>query len=157
MNQITRYHRFTTVPPRRPEIKVKSYYSGYHNLTLVTLTVVWGVRVCRRISVSRVRYCIDAKDNHLHPNHVYHLNPSENSPIANVAILTMTIPFPLQEALRDSITSGTFVDTKFWLFSKRTSRPGRVGQPKPLFVNGHVAKRVPRLASRALTSAVWDT
>ena len=62
----------------------------------------------------------------------------------------MTIPFPLQEALRDSITSGTFVDTKFWLFSKRTSKPGRVGEPKALFVNGHVARRVPRLASRAL-------
>jgi len=56
----------------------------------------------------------------------------------DVATLTMTsIPFPLQEALRDSITSGTFVDTKIWLFSKRTSKPGRVGEPKPLFVNGH--------------------
>jgi len=86
---------------------------------------------------------------------VYHLNPSESSPIANVATLsTMAIPFPLQEALRDSITPGTFVDTKFWLFSKRASKPGRVGDPKPLFVNEHVAKRVPRLASRALTSAV---
>ena len=69
--------------------------------------------------------------------------------------LTMTsIPFPLQEALRDSITSGTFVNTKFWLFSKRASKPGRVGDPKPLFVNERVAKRVPRLASRALTSVV---
>ena len=82
---------------------------------------------------------------------MYHLNPSENSPIANVATLTMTIPFPLQEALRDSITSGTFVDTKFWLFSKHASKPGRVGDPEPLFVNGHVVRRVPRLASRALT------
>jgi len=85
---------------------------------------------------------------------VYHLNPPENPRILDVATLTMTIPFPLQEALRGSITSGTFVDTKFWLFSKRTSKPGRVGEPKPLFINGHVAKRVPRLASRALTSAV---
>jgi len=67
-----------------------------------------------------------------------------------IATLTMTIPSPLQEALRDSITSGTFVDTKFWLFSKRTSKPGRVGEPKALFVNGHVVRRVPRLASRAL-------
>jgi len=87
---------------------------------------------------------------------VYHSNPSESSPIANVATLTMTIPFPLQEALRDSITSGTFVDTKFWLFSKRASKPGWVGDPKPLFVNGHVVKRVPRLASCALTSVVRD-
>jgi len=83
------------------------------------------------------------------------LNSSENSRILGVVTLIMTsIPFPLQEALRDSITSGTFVDTKFWLFAKRASKPGRVGEPRPLFVNGHVAKRVPRLASRALTSAV---
>jgi len=68
--------------------------------------------------------------------------------------MSMIIPLPLQEALRDSITSGTFVDTKFWLFSKRTPKPGRVGEPKALFVNGHVAKRVPRLASRALTPVV---
>ena len=73
-----------------------------------------------------------------------------------VATLTMTIPFPLQEALRDSITSGTFVDTKFWLFSKRASKPGRVGDPKPLFVNGHVAKRVPRLASRTLNDQLSE-
>ena len=86
-----------------------------------------------------------------------HLNSSEISPIVNVAALTMTIPFPLQEALRNSITSGTFVDTRFWLFSKRASKPGRVGDPKPLFVNGRVAKRVPRLDSRALTSIVRDT
>jgi len=61
----------------------------------------------------------------------------------------MTIPIPLQEALRDSITSGTFVDTKFWVFSKHSSRAGCVGEPKALFVNGHVAKRIPRLGSRA--------
>ena len=69
----------------------------------------------------------------------------------------MTIPFPLQEALRDSITSGAFVDTKFWLFSKRSSKPGRVGEPRPLFINGRVAKRVPRLASRMLSSFVQVT
>jgi len=116
------------------------------------LTVVRGVRVCRHICVSL--YCIAAKDNQPRPNHVYHLNSSESSPVAKVATTNMTIPFPLQEALRDSITSGTFVDTKFWLFSKRASKPGRVGNPKPLFVNGHVARRVPRLASRALTLVV---
>ena len=69
--------------------------------------------------------------------------------LVDIATLTLTIPSPVQEALRDSITSGTFVDTKFWLFSKRGSKPGRVGEPKSLFVNGHVAKRVPRLSSRA--------
>ena len=60
----------------------------------------------------------------------------------------MTIPIPLQEALRDSITSGTFVDTKFWVFSSRRSNSGRVGAPKPLFVNERVARRVPRLGAR---------
>src|ERR1700743_2290122 len=59
----------------------------------------------------------------------------------------MTVPIPLQEALRDSITSGSFVDTKFWLFSKRTSNPGRIGGPKALFVNERVAKSVPRLGA----------
>ena len=59
----------------------------------------------------------------------------------------MTVPIPLQEALKDSITSGSFVDTKFWLFSKRTSNPGRIGGPKALFVNERVAKRVPRLGA----------
>jgi hypothetical protein len=61
----------------------------------------------------------------------------------------MAIPIPLQEALRDSITSGTFVDTKFWVFSKRSSKTGRVGGPKALFVNGHVVRSVPRLGARA--------
>lgn len=61
---------------------------------------------------------------------------------------TMTIPIPLQEALRDSITSGTFIDTKFWVPSKRGPKSGRVGEPKALFVNGHVVRDVPRLGAR---------
>ena len=74
---------------------------------------------------------------------------SNNSSTVDVAILVMSVPIPLQEALKDSITSGSFVDTKFWLFSKRRSaNPGRVGVPKALFVNGRVAKRVPRLGTR---------
>jgi len=104
---------------------------------------------CYVSGATGVRCCIDAKNNQPHPNLVYYSNSSKNSRVVDVATLSMTIPFPLREALRDSITSGTFVDTKFWLFSKRASKPGRVGEPKPLFVNGHVAKRVPRLASRA--------
>ena len=59
----------------------------------------------------------------------------------------MAIPIPLQEALRDSITSGIFVDTKFWVFSKRGSKTGRVGGPRALYVSGHVAKQVPRLGA----------
>ena len=60
----------------------------------------------------------------------------------------MDIPIPLQEALRDSITSGKFIDTKFWVFSKRSSKSGRVGEPKALFVNEHVVRSVPRLGAR---------
>ena len=61
----------------------------------------------------------------------------------------MTIPTPLQEALSSSITSGTFIDTKFWVFSERGSKPGHVGEPKALFANGRVAKHVQRLGSHA--------
>ena len=60
----------------------------------------------------------------------------------------MTIPIPLQESLRDSITSGSFVDTKFWVFSKANSKSGRVRAPKALFFNERVARRVPRLGAR---------
>ena len=77
------------------------------------------------------------------------LNPQHlKKPALASLTLTMTIPTPLQEALRDSITSGTFVDTKFWVFSKRGSKPGRIVGPKALFVNERVAKRVPRLGAR---------
>jgi hypothetical protein len=69
----------------------------------------------------------------------------------------MTIPFPLQEALRDPITSGTFIDAKFWIFSKRGSKTERIGEPKALFVNGHVAKRIPRLASRVSSPVAEGT
>ena len=65
----------------------------------------------------------------------------------------MTIPIPLQEALRDSITSGTFIDTKFWVFSERCSKPGRVGKPKALFANGHVVRSVPRLSARTFVNS----
>jgi len=61
----------------------------------------------------------------------------------------MGIPLPVQEALRDSIASGKFVDTKFWVFSKRSSRSGRVGEPKALFANGHVVRNVSQLGARA--------
>jgi hypothetical protein len=66
------------------------------------------------------------------------------------------IPIPLQEALRDSITSGTFVDIKFWVFSKRASKAGRVGEPKALFVNGHVVRSVPRLGARTFVLSGYD-
>ena len=78
----------------------------------------------------------------------------DSSRVADITTSSMDIPIPLQEALRDSITSGTFVDTKFWVFSKRNSKLGRVGEPKALFVNGHVVRSVPRLAAR--TFALLD-
>ena len=61
----------------------------------------------------------------------------------------MDIPIPLQEALRDSITSGAFIDTTFWVFSKRGSKPGHARDPKALFMNGRVVRSVPRLGARA--------
>ena len=76
------------------------------------------------------------------------ISNNSKSKTVDVATSAMSIPIPLQEALKDSITSGSFVDTKFWLFSKRSSNPGRVGAPKALFVNGRVAKRIPRLGAR---------
>ncbi|KAF9793441.1 hypothetical protein BJ322DRAFT_1155521 [Thelephora terrestris] len=54
----------------------------------------------------------------------------------------MTIPIPLQEALKDSITSGTFVDTKFWVFSKRGSNPGRRVPRLGALLNGTKTKNL---------------
>ena len=65
----------------------------------------------------------------------------------------MDVPLPVQEALWDSIASGTFIDTKFWVFSKRSSKAGRVGEPKALYVNGHVVRSVPRLGARTNVSS----
>ena len=76
---------------------------------------------------------------------------NSSSKTADVATLVMSVPIPLQEALKDSITSGSFVDTKFWLFSKHDHDAGRVGGPKAVFVNGCVAKRIPRLGVRTTT------
>ena len=63
-------------------------------------------------------------------------------------------PNPLQEALRDSAASGTFIGAKFWVFSKHGFKRGRIGGPKALFVNGHVTKRVLRLDPVRLPSEV---
>ena len=99
-----------------------------------TFTMFMGfVDVFLYLQRSTCRYHIDAKDDY-------------------ILTWTMTIPLRLQESLRDSITSGTFVDTKFWLFSKRGSKSQPIGEPKALFVNAHVVKRVPRLSSCAIAS-----
>lgn len=53
----------------------------------------------------------------------------------------------LHAALNDSITSGRFIDTKFYVFSRR-DRSGRVGTPKALFANSRVLATVPYFETR---------
>ena len=48
------------------------------------------------------------------------------------------------------------MDTKFWVFSKHSSKPGHVGEPKALFTNGHVTERVQRLGSSAVVLLTYS-
>lgn len=48
----------------------------------------------------------------------------------------------LREALNQGISSGNLIDTKIILFSHRDSS-GRICQPKALYANSHVLKKVP--------------
>ena len=48
----------------------------------------------------------------------------------------------LREALNEGISSGSLVDTKLILYSRRDSS-GRVCRPKALYANSHVLKTVP--------------
>ena len=59
----------------------------------------------------------------------------------------MTQPEVLHAALNDSITYGRFIDTKFYVFSRR-EKSGRVGTPKALFANGRVLRTVPYFETR---------
>ncbi|KAF9650014.1 hypothetical protein BDM02DRAFT_1689797 [Thelephora ganbajun] len=54
----------------------------------------------------------------------------------------MDPPHFLLEALNDSIVSGTLIDTKFYVFSRREAS-GRVGSPRALYCNGRVLNTVP--------------
>ena len=54
----------------------------------------------------------------------------------------MDPPHFLLDALKASIASGTFIDTKFYVFS-RLDASGRVGSPRPLYCNSRVLKTVP--------------
>jgi len=69
----------------------------------------------------------------------------------------MTLPQALEEALFDSLTTGIFVDVKFYAFSQRTSS-GRVRCPKPLFANSHTLQTVPYFRARKGSSvfSLWD-
>jgi len=58
----------------------------------------------------------------------------------------MDPPQFLLDALTDSITSGTFVDTKLHVFSRR-ERSGRVGSPRALYCNSRVLNTVPYLSA----------
>lgn len=63
----------------------------------------------------------------------------------------MDPPHFLLDALKDSITSGTFIDTKFYVFTRREAS-GRVGSPRPLYCNSKVLKTVPYFS----TCKQWD-
>ena len=58
----------------------------------------------------------------------------------------MDPPHFLLDALNDSITSGTFVDTKFYVFSRREAS-GRVGSPQALYCNSRVLDTIPYLST----------
>ena len=54
----------------------------------------------------------------------------------------MSQPRFLHASLNDSISSGRFIDTKFYVFSCR-DQSGRVGTPKALFANSCALAAVP--------------
>ena len=58
-----------------------------------------------------------------------------------------TPPHSVLDALKDSITSGTFIDTKFYVFSRREAS-GRVSFPRPLYCNSRVLDTVPYFSAR---------
>ena len=58
----------------------------------------------------------------------------------------MDLPRILLDALNDSVTSGTFVDTKFYVFSRKEAS-GRVGSPRALYCNSRVLNTVPYFSS----------
>lgn len=66
----------------------------------------------------------------------------------------MSLPQALEEALFDSLSTGTFVDVKFYAFSQRTMS-GRVRYPKPLYANSHILQTVPYFRSRKTSFAYF--
>ena len=67
------------------------------------------------------------------------LRPMSNSAMSQTEFL--------HAALNDSITSGRFIDTKFYVFSRR-DKSRRVGTPKALFANSRVLTTVPYFETR---------
>lgn len=69
----------------------------------------------------------------------------------------MSLPQALEESLFESLSTGTFMNVKFYAFSQRTAS-GRVRYPKPLYANDHVLQTVPYFRSRenSFLSFTWD-
>ena len=66
-----------------------------------------------------------------------------NADICSWTATKMDPPQFLLDALTDSISSGTFIDTKFYVFSRRDSATGRVGSPRALYCNSRILDTVP--------------
>ncbi|KAF9642810.1 hypothetical protein BDM02DRAFT_3273313 [Thelephora ganbajun] len=64
----------------------------------------------------------------------------------------MDPPHFLLDALNDSIVSGTFIDTKFYVFSRRETS-GRVGSPRALYCNSRVLNTVPYFFAQVFSDA----
>ena len=54
----------------------------------------------------------------------------------------MDPPHLLLDVLSDSVTSGAFIDIKFYVFSRREAS-GRVGSPRALYCNNRILNTVP--------------
>ena len=70
------------------------------------------------------------------------------TPVRKKSALSMDPPHILLDALHDSISSGTFIDTKFYAFSRREGS-GRVSSPRALYCNGRILDAVPYFSSCA--------
>ena len=81
----------------------------------------------------------------LHIADIIYTADNEGHPFYHLAAMAATVA--LREVLNQGISSGTFVDTKFILYSHRNSS-GRVGRPKALYANSHVLKTIPYFNDR---------
>lgn len=62
---------------------------------------------------------------------------------------------PFRKALSEGIASGTLVDTKIIVFSRKNSLGGVYG-PKALYANSHVLKSIPYFENREFPCALLD-
>ena len=84
-----------------------------------------------------------------------HLNDVVHRP--RTSIQMSSPPHFLLDALEESITFGTFIDTKFYVFSRRDAS-GRVGTPRPLYCNSRVLSTVPYFSTCELRNPLrrWE-